>query len=123
MKDAPIHSEGPNTVRLGRVFFWKKLENAFNKTYCELFLYKKTMIHHQHSITKLVGDDFKMYFKTILTQLMGLKISQHVCKNCQGPVMPKLVQNASGLIVGIHFEMKDDTTRTSTKSIIKTNLL
>lgn len=80
------------------------------------------MIHHQHPIRKLVGDDFKIYYKTILAELMGFKISQQFCKNRQGPVMHQLLQISSVLIVGIHFEMKDNTARTSIKAMIKTSL-
>lgn len=71
----------------------------------------------------LVCDDFKVYFNTKVSELMGLKISQHTRKTRRGPVLHEMVHSATGLIIAIYFEMKYNSPVASTVTMIKNTLL
>ena len=64
-----------------------------------------------------------MYFVSKIEERAGLKISQHTRANRKGPNMHQIVRTASGVIVGIYFEIDRDSEYSCTLNLIKSQLL
>lgn len=97
-------------------YFWKLLESAINSTYRKLFVRNRTK-------KSFVIDDFKLLFQAIKMQpICGIKIMQHVRANRRGATMHQIVESASGVCLGIRWEMADDTTKTATTQLIAEQL-
>ena len=63
-----------------------------------------------------------MYFVSKIEERAGLKISQHTRANRKGPNMHQIVRTASGVIVGIYFEIDRDSEYSCTLNLIKSQL-
>eukprot|EP00536_Pseudo-nitzschia_multiseries_P002969 jgi/Psemu1/6759/gm1.6759_g len=99
--DLPGEGEPTNKLGVGHKYFWKKLQDAFNDLYCELFVRQPAGARRKEAavpcdsdesavtsgnsescclsdrLQKFAIDDFKVYFVSLNKETAGLKISPY----------------------------------------------
>ena len=99
--------------------FWRVLESSINESYRKLFVQSRSKKKRTKKKKRFVIDDYKLLFQAAkMGSICGIKIMQHVRANRKGPTMHQIVHSASNINLGIYWEKKDDTTKTSTGHLI-----
>jgi hypothetical protein len=94
--------------------FWCKVETALNTVLRKLFI---TGMEGRMQVT--IDDDKVHYHITRIAKDFEPKPKQHVRDNRRGFTCDTAVFTATGVPVGVHIQGKNDSTTTSTKSLIR----
>eukprot|EP00536_Pseudo-nitzschia_multiseries_P004422 jgi/Psemu1/9939/gm1.9939_g len=122
------------SLDVGKIYFWKKLQDAFNHLYHELFVRK---LHPFPSVTPALkgklkqsvdGDEFSFSedededgvdLRDSLDRLTLKCTLWLLTRRRKGPVMHQVVKAASGVIFGFYFERGGGSERMATTNLLK----